>query len=416
MPSNKNVSYYLYLFSNFLAALGGGNILSRGMDILNVPYLKGGSIFAFLIGAVLGLGLLQLVPKKTSNIIAKWFSILCSLTSFSLLMVFQQYAIEGQLSNAPGVLFFSLLCLRFGFWFYSRVLRVSAAAAQQQSVGLIELGYAIGIVAGIVMWGTLGFGIGLSTILMVDIILQLCAGILDLSAHHITSRHLAHLKKNVTAIVDKSIISDEARKTNIILCGWLALSTMIVTISGQCIPFYLAHYFSVNFASSILATFYIGTSSAALFCKPLKICINWEIKPLRKVRLYFTFKNKKYSINILYLLAAFVVFIECLVIMLNYYSSSIERQYYLYSIFLSLVFLEAFCSEIFLIVILDRIGVEEKYSTNKNMIMRSYSLMAVGAAISFWIMGFFAGTLISLSSILLLCFIGLFYIIRKKWA
>lgn len=126
--------YYLFALSNFLAAFGGGMILGKGISVINIPYLKGGSILAFFVGTILGLIFLQSIPKKWSEAIARWFSLFAAISSLGLLYIFTNYQTDSHLVDTAGLIFFIVLSIRFGFWFFSRVLRASAAAGQQQNI------------------------------------------------------------------------------------------------------------------------------------------------------------------------------------------------------------------------------------------------------------------------------------------
>lgn len=419
IQQEQKISYYQLVFSNFLAALGGGTILSRGVDVINVAYLKGGSRFAFFIGAVLGLALLQIIPKNKSKVIEKWFSIFSALTSVLLLIVFQRFSINSELFALPALLFFSLLCVRFGFWFYSRALRVSTAAAQQQGVALVEFGYYLGTIIGLVIWSVLGFNIGMSTALIIDIIFQIGASILDFSAHHRIK--LAHLKQNVGSESTLKTNNEQEGNVDKPWCRRLAFSSVAIIIGTQCIIFDLTNYFSENFTSCILGAFYMGSALSAILCKRMIFRLLWstEKKYFGKARLYFMNANHEKNIDFSWLCILFSLFSLSAIILTN---SWIQQEHLIalsiWSIQSLLILLCCFSSSFFsglvLFVILDRIGVEEKPALHKKMIMHTYGLMAIGAAISFWIMSFFTNMLFGLGSVSILCFIFIFISLRER--
>ena len=75
LRKNSSFPYYLFSISNLIAAFGGGLILGKGVDVIQQPYLHGGSVLAFFIGTVLGLLFIQFIPKNLSKILAPLFSI-----------------------------------------------------------------------------------------------------------------------------------------------------------------------------------------------------------------------------------------------------------------------------------------------------------------------------------------------------
>lgn len=83
---SMQMRYYLFSFSNFLAAIGGGLILGKGISALNVSFVQSGSILAFFVGTVFGLGLLQFTPKRLGHTFSKWFSVAAALSLWMLEM------------------------------------------------------------------------------------------------------------------------------------------------------------------------------------------------------------------------------------------------------------------------------------------------------------------------------------------
>lgn len=130
-------------------------------------------------------------------------------------------------------------------------------------------------------------------------------------------------------------------------------------------------------------------------------------------------KEFKRGSPVVYVLLLFSVFLELFIFLIGsslHIENVIPTE--LYSVhgimFLGLVFIATFIMEILLVVILNRIGVEEQYSTNKNMIMRSYSLMAISAVVSFWIMETFSNILMDFTSIIFICFIAMHLLLNKR--
>lgn len=125
--SKKGISsqYYLFSLANLSAAFGGGIILGKGVAIIDLPYLHASSILAFFIGTLLGLVFLQNIPDKRAKYFAKFFSINGGGISLILFYIYRNYSFESKLNGVIAIIFFVLLCLRFSFWFYSRVMRAT---------------------------------------------------------------------------------------------------------------------------------------------------------------------------------------------------------------------------------------------------------------------------------------------------
>lgn len=124
----------------------------------------------------MGLIFLQLVPKKFANHIGQMFSIFGGITSLFLFFIFYKYSINGEIYSLPASAFFFLLSVRFGFWFYSRVLRAANSAGFKKRIAWVEFGYYGGIILGLIIWQILNFEIALSSILIIDAFMQFIAG------------------------------------------------------------------------------------------------------------------------------------------------------------------------------------------------------------------------------------------------
>ena len=71
----------------------------------------------------------------------------------------------------------------------------------------------------------------------------------------------------------------------------------------------------------------------------------------------------------------------------------------------SFIFIAAFLYEIHALILLDRLGLEEKNSTYSGMVMRTYGLMGIGAAISLWLLNITNSTSFGLMITLVSCLI-----------
>lgn len=413
MKTKQDIRYYFFSFSNFIAALGGGMILGKGVGIIDQPFLKGGSVLAFFVGTILGLAFLQMIPKKISQSIARWFSILAAITALILLYIFNVYSVNTKLIDIPAVIFFAFLSIRFGFWFYSRVLRASLAAGQQQKIAWVELGYYAGMIGGLIIWSFLGIEISIATALIIDAALQFSAGIIDL----FMGKSTLPLNKNINSPNSNEITHIES------VWSWqLAGSVVFLTIGIQVVIFSLAHQVSPYFTSFILAFYYLGAAIGAVFCKKFNILLAWNNVTSNKNSYAKVFLNTKtgsrgMSFIIHGMLSSFCLGIAiCGVVYWQWGNKSMvtENVFELGEmLLLLLVVASAFFYEILALAILDRMGLEEQGS-NRNMLMRTYGLMGIGAAISLWMLSMSKNSVSSLFFTLFICVAFSVFLTKRK--
>jgi len=379
---DKNVSYRYYLFSisNLIAAFGGGLILGKGAGVIDFPYLHGGSILAFFIGTILGLLFLQFIPKRLSNLLAKSFSIGCGVTSLVLLYVYQHHSNNETLTGASALIFFILLSIRFGFWFYSRVMRASIASSHQQSIAWAEFGYYLGMVLGLIIWKLLGINIGLSTALIIDAIFQFLAGILDFR-----NAAFEKISSDISGQEIQNMSKPPSTHDGSEWCWTLAGAVIFMTIGIQVVIFNTAHYVSDIYGSYILATFYFGVATAAFMCSKYKVSISWDNENNTAAIIANAQKPIKFNFLLLIFISAFAVIVVISQLFLN---TLAPNSMFFNGLFVcTFVFIAAFIYEAISISLLDRIGYEDSKSGGSGMIMRTYGLMGLGAAIAFWTLG-----------------------------
>jgi hypothetical protein len=138
---------------------------------------------AIVTGYIFGLAFLYCVPKKFSKLLSQYFSLCCAITSISLYFLFKSSSELGKISGTMGIVFFILLSIRFGFWFYSRVIRASNASGQEQSIAWVELGYYSGMILGLIFWKLFKIEIDLSSALIVDATFLLLSSLFDFKAY-----------------------------------------------------------------------------------------------------------------------------------------------------------------------------------------------------------------------------------------
>lgn len=378
--TSLSLRYYLFSISNLLAAFGGGLVLGKGIGIINIPHLQNGSVLAFFIGSIFGLFFLQFVPRKFSTILSQWFSIFCSITSVTLFFLYMHYAQNNVLTGMSGLVFFLLLSIRFGFWFYSRVMRASNASGQEQSIAYVEFGYYLGMILGLVIWKLIGLEMNLGIALIIDAIFQLIAGILDIKGNALSISSSS--KENPTLLSTTEIL---ATQDSTKWCWKFALTVVLMTVGVQIIIFNLAHYTDEGFGSYILATFYLGVAVAAFIANKLKLFISWDNKKSIATVVF----NQKITVNLLILISISAVAVLGAIISVHSISSAAiaSVKTYTYIFVFTSIFLAALTYEMISLALLDRIGYEEKAVQSDGMIMKTYGLMGLSAAISLWILG-----------------------------
>lgn len=419
---NTTTRYYFFSVSNFIAAWAGGTILGKGIGVINTPFIHGSSILAFFVGTVLGLIFLHIVPKKSSFVIARWFSILGGLSSLILLFIFEYYAFDEKIKGITAIIFFFLLSVRFGFWFYSRVLRASEASGQQQRIAWVEFGYYFGMIFGLVIWQFLGFNISFSNALILDIFMQFSAGFLDLWASRIK---VASLDK-VISISEKIHPNIESFKNEKKWSWRLSSAVIFLTIGIQVTIFSLSNQISKEFGTYILAFFYLGVSIAALFCKFYKIQIDWNPISTKKqgyAVLYSIANHRKPKISFLFsiIITAFIVSLA-ICSTFNwpwvFYFKGGDLTFNKFAINPFLIFFfvtfSAFCYEVLALAILDRIGFEERILNQNGTLMRTYGFMGLAAAIAFWLLDMTKNSKLGLILIFSSCLLFSCLIIWKR--
>lgn len=389
--------YYLLSLSNLIAAFGGGVILGQGVGIIHAPYLQGGSILAFFIGTILGLVCLQCIPERLSKFLAQFFSISGGITSLVLFSIYQHYSVNNALSGVAALIFFILLSIRFGFWFYSRVMRASTASGYQQSIAWVEFGYYSGMVLGLIIWKLLGINIGLGAALIIDALFQFIAGILDLRSFSMEKGSLDVSKPGV-----KSVFAAESMQYSAAWCWKLAKAVIFITIGIQVVVFNTTHYVAYAFGSYILATFYFGVAVAAFTCSKYKIYLSWNnANQLANIMADNT--RKKITFNFLFLVLLSATAVVGVIYSVYFNQSMIDNMFF-NGVFICVnVFIAAFIYEVLSLALLDRIGYEEKQCHGSGMIMRTYGLMGVGATIGCWILSLAHDNVLSSLITLVVC-------------
>ena len=373
--------YRLLSFGNFLAAIGGATVLGKGILCMHQDTVfEDGSVLAFFVGTVLGMAFLLWIPKRWSGPMARWFSIGGAVSSLALLCIFATFAVDGKLAGAAAAPFFALLSIRFGLWFYSRVLRAATVADQRQRIAWIELGYYVGMVVGLVVWKILGLDFGMVVTLVLDASLQLAAGIIDLSD-----------SKDWETKVDNESAGPEV---------WRLIGAVVfLTIGIQVVTFSLSHEVTRGFGPYVLGVFYFGVAAAAYICHKFTVQFDSGLDTKSgEGRASIQFHYRCSSCGISFFLIASLGAASLAFAILGFEQWKLgtvvlnQRQNLTLDmlgwgewLLLVCVGIAALFYETLALALLDRIG---KQAQGREMIYRTFGLMGIAAAVSLWILGF----------------------------
>lgn len=359
-----------FFISNFIAALGGGAVLGKATHILDVSYLHGGGILAFFLGTVLGLVFLQVIPKRFSSHLAQGFAFGSGISSIVLFYLFQHYAIQGKMGGVTAVLFFLILCVRFGLWFYARVMRVSTTAKRKKTIAFVEFGYYFGMVCGLIIWNNFSMVFSIGMVLVIDVLSQFIAGVLDFGSYRnnvteINNNKMFAMKENMSLFV-----GSKAR------CWQLLSGAVSITLGIQVVIFNTAHHITEIISTYVLAVFYLGVALAAFLSNQFGIYLSWT----EKGRARMILKQFDFRTSVFFLILGAGILVSYVVL------CSQQVMNGLWVLFPA-VFLSAFIFEVLSIGLLDSLGKEEQKLANPTqMMMLAYGFMGITSAFGFWIL------------------------------
>lgn len=258
----KTTRHILWLGSaNFVTAVGGAAVLGKAIHIIALPFMQAGSLLAFFFGAALGLLLLFTVCKEAtrrSEFLVAFMGASSSIALFAMLTLFGKDA--PVLTGVLGVCFFIGLCVRFAFWFLSRVLRSDRMSREsKKAVPLIEGCFHSGTILSLVFFAFAAVALSLPQILLLDVAAQLIGGMIDWMTHR-----EAHIVSAATAQPTTSTRSPAptigSRTRLYAQVAVFALTTVMIQVS----LFHIAHMVEPTTASIILAAFYLGMAIVGL--------------------------------------------------------------------------------------------------------------------------------------------------------
>lgn len=421
--------YYLLALANFLAAIGGGAILSSGFDSFKGWFPKW-PIVAFLIGIVVGLLFQLLVSEQWSRSIAPWFSVAVGPTSLVLAGIIKVYNENETLHGAAAFFFFALLSFRYGLWFFSRALRSQAAGSKRQGIALIELGYFSGMVFGLVVQQSVKYG--MLSALLVDAMLQTIAGAIDHTSavgRHATENAPADLRATEESphapVVDGR--DETVGKIPFDYSWYWKLTTAVVclNIGFQAVAFSINHT-EKGLNTYVLAYFYSGVALAALCCRAFQIKFDWSALDFRVIGnatinselmlIKRKLKRKpkterepkikrKPNFGLITLMAAASMLVAV-------WGSEPGTN----AVRLELPFIAAaaFIYQILLLSLLDHIGRAEKLSGLNKMIKLTYLILGVGTVLSILVLDLPTNNHTALMIVTVACSLISFYVVRRR--
>jgi hypothetical protein len=372
--------YYLLAFANFLAAIGGGAILSSGHESLKDSSLHNGPIVAFFVGTLIGLVFQLLVSERRSRSIAPWFSVAVGPASLMLAWFFKVYAVDERLRGAAAFFFVALLSVRYALWFFSRAMRAQTAGSTKHGIALIELGYYSGMVFGLVVQEVEKYG--MLTALLVDAMLLPAAGLIDLA--NANGRKASENAPSDSREAEGSPHKDSGVRIVAKVpfdSSWywrLTAAVVCLTIGFQAVAFSLNHQDEGLSSTYVFACFYSGVALAALFCKAFQIEFDWGA-PNGKVTGNATICSErmgrlpKASFGMITLLAAASMVMAVLASGLGLEGGRLELPF---------LFAAAFIYQILVLSLLGRIGKETEFARHNEGIKLTYLILGVGTVMS----------------------------------
>lgn len=402
--------YYFLAFANFLAAVGGGIILSAEVGAA----FGGGPILAFFVGAVIGLLFHRVVPEQWARSIAPWFSISVACTSIILFGLSRPPAVNMRLALASEFLFFALLSLRFGLWFFSRALRAQVVGSQKQGIALIELGYYMGMALGLLIWEKIDYG--MPNPLLFDAMLQSVAGLIDLLAIGKLRRHRSLAPDSERVVQELHPTGRDGKNEAVVKhpfnYQWywkLAAAVVCLTIGFQAVPFSVAHWEEEQ-GKYILAYFYIGVALSALACRVFKIKFGWS-SSVRKITGNAMISSEKnwirpsLSFGLITLMATASLLAAL---------SGIRLWGWGLIPMLTFITAASFIYQILVLSLLDQIARAERIAKLNEMVMRTYLLVAVGTIVSIGVLRFFPKSYFICAALTLVCSVAAFSAVRRR--
>ncbi|MFK8139415.1 MAG: hypothetical protein AB8E15_13730 [Bdellovibrionales bacterium] len=349
MKSISRQAVSVLAISNFISAFGGGSILGKASGILSIFGISVGSIFAFFVGTILGLFLLDLIQKKFSESAPKWMSLLGGICSLILIAIFQLDQFD---SNVISIFFLMVLCLRFCFWFLARIYRSNMASSNKNLLPIFEGSYVLGTICGILVFSFAGSGLSLLTILIVDLITQLISFLFDKKI--LIQEKLA--KKNIKVSANKKMV--------------LLISIFcLISIACQVSLFQISKLVPSGYL--LIVVFYIGMFAATIISLKKTPTLNFSNSSVSLLISKSTQLPTVLVIGILILL--------CLLLVALLQQTSMLIFTLLLSFLLSTVY------EILALGIVSEISKVASESSYPNGIAKSYSIMAISAAFAIFI-------------------------------
>lgn len=281
MSQAKAIDKYRHMIpllsaANFLAALGAGLIIGQAKEFGR----PGKVLETFFIGATLGLLLFFYLRSKWAsriNLFGAWCSIaggLLSLVAATVLIAELRFTPREFLT---GKTLFVLLSLRFCVWFLARVLRPDIVAGRQQKIAWVELSYYLGLVSGLLAtigierWITRGPIWIVTAVFIVDGVLQLIAGSVDLMGLRVLSKKSSR-PVGTTEVPQPYNVGWYARMVTAVVA--LTVGTQAVTVALIDV-ISLPHGAKPHATRLVFTVFYLSVASASIFYGRKKMNLEW---------------------------------------------------------------------------------------------------------------------------------------------
>lgn len=240
--------------ANFIVAFGGAAVLGKAIGVVDLSFIQLGSLVAFFFGTVFGLIFLLKIKSAASDL---YVGVCGAISSLVLLVIWSVFSKEGSVSGVVGGFFFLVLCVRFGFWFLSRILRSDrVSATNKESIPLIEGLFHSGTIVSLLMVAS-GFAFDvLRTVLLVDIVAQALGFLIDRRCAALGSAAQPAGHSTTEQAPAQAHWHRALNAPTMALCA--------LTILIQVHVFHLAQFAPASVMPAIIAVFYGGLAGAGL--------------------------------------------------------------------------------------------------------------------------------------------------------
>ena len=228
-----------------------------------------------------------------------------------------------------------------------------------------------------IFWDILNITVLLGTALLIDAAFQFCAGLIDFYSFSSIEKIINDTSQSVKKETLLNPLSSH-------WCSKLSKSVVLLTLGVQVVIFNAAHYLSHTISTYLLATFYFGVAVSAFFSSRYKLYISWNNS--YSAMIGNNKNNLKMPVSYILGIIFISIFGTCYEIFTNMY---VHENTLTVMLVCMLTFIAAFSFETLSLSFLDKVSYEERALSSSGLVMQTYGLMGLVAAIGFWMLSIF---------------------------